>query len=145
MLKYNKKYVLTKKKVWQDWLLITFQEHRSRFYSRLDERRTMRTPSWAPSGTSSPSATTGVTWPTRTTGDYSKQFFWNFWTEVSISSTFYKPLFCTKVLCSAFLLLWFCFVILWHTNIGKKAAFKMLMKLTIGVASQSAHPISETG
>jgi len=37
-----------------------------------------------------------------------------------------------KVLCAAFLLLQFGFVIFWQKNSGKKAACKMLMKLTTG-------------
>jgi len=52
--------------------------------------------------------------------------------QVSISSTFYSSLFCMKVLCAAFLLLQFGFVIFWQKNSGKKAACKMLMKLTTG-------------
>ena len=48
--------------------------------------------------------------------------------EVSISSTFYEQLFRTKVLCTAILYLQFLFVFFgdWH----KKAARKMLVKLT---------------
>jgi len=41
--------------------------------------------------------------------------------------------FCTKVICIAFLFSLFGFVILWKNNVGKKAAHKMLVKLTIGV------------
>ena len=48
-----------------------------------------------------------------------------------ISSTFYKQIFCAKVLCPAFLYLYLVFVFLaignWH-----KAARKMLVKLTEG-------------
>jgi len=50
----------------------------------------------------------------------------------SISSTFYERVFCTKVLCTAFLYLRFGFVIFWLKNIGKKVADKMLMKLAPG-------------
>ncbi len=38
--------------------------------------------------------------------------------------------FCMKVLCAAFLLLQFGFVIFWRKNIGAKAACKIVMKLT---------------
>ena len=47
----------------------------------------------------------------------------------SISSTFYKQLFHTKVFCAAFLYLQFVFIILSQNKIGKKAAHKMLVKL----------------
>jgi len=49
--------------------------------------------------------------------------------QVSISPTFYVHLFCTKVLCAAFLSLQFGFVIFWRKIISAKAACKMLMKL----------------
>jgi len=52
---------------------------------------------------------------------------------VSISSTFYTQLFCTKVFCAAFLLLQFGYVTFWHKNIGAKAAHKILIKLTIAL------------
>ncbi len=50
--------------------------------------------------------------------------------QVSISSTFYLSLICTTVFCEAFLQLQFGFVVFWRKNNGKKAACKMLMKLT---------------
>jgi len=50
--------------------------------------------------------------------------------QVSISATFYKQLFCTKVFCAAFLYLQFGFVIFWQKNISEKAARKTLVKLT---------------
>jgi len=49
--------------------------------------------------------------------------------QVSISSTFYSCLFCTQVLCEAFLYLKLGFVIFWRKNIITKTAHKMLMKL----------------
>jgi len=52
---------------------------------------------------------------------------------VSISTTFYERLFCTKVLGVDFLKLQLGFVIFWQKNIGTQAACKMLMKLTKGV------------
>jgi hypothetical protein len=51
---------------------------------------------------------------------------------VSISPTFYKQLFCTKVFCAAFMCLQFEFVIFWRKDLGTKAAHKMLVKLTPG-------------
>jgi len=42
-------------------------------------------------------------------------------------------LFCTKALFAAFLLLQFGFEFFWQKNIGTKAAYKMLMKLTTEV------------
>ncbi len=45
--------------------------------------------------------------------------------------------FCTKVFFAAFLELQFGFVIFWHKNIGAKAAYKMLMKLTTGRMEKS--------
>ncbi len=50
--------------------------------------------------------------------------------QVSISPTFYVRLFRTKVLRKAYLRLNFRFVLFWHENIGRKAALKMLAKLT---------------
>ena len=58
--------------------------------------------------------------------------WWNL-LKVSISSTFYAQLFCTKVLCAAFLHLRFGFVIFCQKNISAKAARKMLMKLVTGI------------
>jgi len=52
----------------------------------------------------------------------------NGWDHVSISSKFYEPIFCTKVLHTAFLKLHFGFVL--KQNIGTKGSCKMLMKLT---------------
>jgi len=49
--------------------------------------------------------------------------------QVSISSKFYKQIFFTKVLCAAFLVLQFGFVIFLQKNIGTKTARKMLVKL----------------
>ncbi len=60
----------------------------------------------------------------------------------SISSTFYSSLFCAKVLCAAFLLLQFGFLIFWRQNIGAKAACKMLMRLTPGV--NFTNPLSKS-
>ena len=67
-------------------------------------------------------------------------FFFQFWffyqksevekEQVSISPTFYKQLFCTKVFRAAFLYLHCRFVLFWHTEIGAKAAHKMSVKLT---------------
>jgi len=51
---------------------------------------------------------------------------------VSISPTFYEQLFCTKLLCAAFLYLQFGFIFFWQKNIGAKVARKMLVKLAIG-------------
>jgi hypothetical protein len=48
---------------------------------------------------------------------------------VSISLTFFTRLFCTKVLCEAFLLLQSGFVFFWKKNIDAKADCKMLKKL----------------
>ncbi len=48
----------------------------------------------------------------------------------SISSTFYVCIFCTNVLCAAFLWLHFGFIIFWQKDIGGKSGRKMLMKLT---------------
>jgi len=50
--------------------------------------------------------------------------------QVSISSTFYAQLSCTKLFCAAFLQLQFGLAIFWHKNIGAKAVHEMLMKLT---------------
>jgi len=55
--------------------------------------------------------------------------------QVSISSTFYVRLFCTKELCANFLLLLFGFVTFWQKNIGTKVEHKMLIKLTPGIWS----------
>jgi len=44
----------------------------------------------------------------------------------SISSTFYTHVFCTKVLCAAFLKSQFGFVTFWRKNNGAKAARKIL-------------------
>jgi len=46
-------------------------------------------------------------------------------------------LFCTKVLCAAFLQLQFGFVIFWRKYFGAKTACKMLMKLTKGFGHHS--------
>ncbi len=51
---------------------------------------------------------------------------------LSISPTFYKQLFHTKVLCAPFMCLQFEFVIFWQKDFGTKAAHKMLVKLTPG-------------
>jgi len=51
---------------------------------------------------------------------------------VSISSIFWAQLFCTKVFYTAFLYLHFGFEFFWQKNINKKAAQKILMKLTKG-------------
>jgi hypothetical protein len=51
---------------------------------------------------------------------------------VSISPTFYKQLFFTKVSCAAFMCLQFGFVIFWQKDFGTKAAHKMLVKLAPG-------------
>jgi hypothetical protein len=53
-------------------------------------------------------------------------------TQVSISPTFYKRLFCTKVFCAAFLYLQFGFEVFCQNNIGTKTAHKMLVKLATG-------------
>ena len=50
--------------------------------------------------------------------------------QVSISPTFYKHLFQTKVLCAAFMSWPFGCVIFRQKEIGAKAALKMLVKLT---------------
>jgi len=57
-------------------------------------------------------------------------FTMSHWHEVTMSLTFYKHLFCTKMFCVAFLNLQFGSVIFWCKNIGTKGAHKMLMKLT---------------
>ena len=49
---------------------------------------------------------------------------------VSISSIFYKQLFCMAVLCAAFLFLQFVLVIFWQKEDGKKSDIKMFVKLT---------------
>ena len=51
---------------------------------------------------------------------------------LSISPTFYKQLFHTKVLCVPFMCLQFGFVFFWRKDFGAKAAHKMLVKLTPG-------------
>jgi len=48
---------------------------------------------------------------------------------MSFSPTFNARLFCTKVLCVAFLYVQFGFVSFWRKNIGAKVAHKTLMKL----------------
>ncbi len=53
-------------------------------------------------------------------------------TLVSVSQTFCKQLFSTKLLCAEFLYLKFGLVTFWQRNIGEKAAHKMLTKLTTG-------------
>jgi hypothetical protein len=45
--------------------------------------------------------------------------------QVSIWPTFYENLLHTRVVCAAFLLIQFCFVIFWHKNIGAKAVHKL--------------------
>ena len=50
--------------------------------------------------------------------------------QVSISPTFYEQLFRRKVFWAAFLYLRLRFVFFWQKEIGKKAACKMLVKLT---------------
>jgi len=60
--------------------------------------------------------------------------------KVSISSTFYKQLFCLNLFFVAFLYLRFDFVIFWQKNIGEKAAHKMLVKFSKGVQATSAKP-----
>jgi len=57
--------------------------------------------------------------------------------QVSISQTFYKKLFCTKVFCAAFLLLQFGYVIFWQKTIGSKSVF-----LNVGVIDFRFLPIS---
>jgi len=52
--------------------------------------------------------------------------------QVSISPTFYEQLIHTNMCCTAFPYLHFGFVIIWQTNIGSKAARKVLVKLTTG-------------
>jgi hypothetical protein len=54
--------------------------------------------------------------------------------QVSISSTFYDWLFCTKVFLCRFSLVTFGFIIFWQKNISKKAARNMLMKLDTQVS-----------
>jgi hypothetical protein len=56
---------------------------------------------------------------------------------VPISPIFYKQLFCTKVICAAFLCLQFGFVIFWPKDFGAKAAHKMLVKLTPSLYNQN--------
>jgi hypothetical protein len=56
---------------------------------------------------------------------------------VSISTIFYEQLFCTKVICAAFLCLKFGFVIFWRKDFGAKAAHKMLVKLTPSLYNQN--------
>jgi len=51
---------------------------------------------------------------------------------MSISPTFYKKLFVTKLFFKAFPYLKFGFVIFWQNNITTIAASKMLLKLTTG-------------
>jgi len=51
---------------------------------------------------------------------------------LSISPIFYKQLFHTKVLCALFMCLQFGFVFFWRKDLGAKAAYKMLVKLTPG-------------
>jgi len=50
--------------------------------------------------------------------------------QVEISPIFYEQIFCTKVFCTAFMFLQFGFVIFWRKDLGAKAAYKMLVKLT---------------
>ncbi len=52
---------------------------------------------------------------------------------MSISPTFYEQLFHMKVLCTAILYLKFGFKLLWRKTIDGKAAFTMLVILTIGI------------
>jgi len=52
--------------------------------------------------------------------------------QVSISPTFYKHLFLTKMFCKAFMCLQFGFVIIICKDIRAKAACKLLMKFTLG-------------
>jgi hypothetical protein len=51
---------------------------------------------------------------------------------VSISPIFDEHIFCTKVLCAAFMCLQFGFEIFWRKDFCAKAAHKMLVKLTPG-------------
>ena len=57
--------------------------------------------------------------------------------KVSISPTFYEQLFGTKVFRAAFLYLQLRFVDFWRKEISAKAAYKMLVKLTIGGISRA--------
>jgi len=52
---------------------------------------------------------------------------------LSISPTFYKQLFQTKVFCTAFLCSELGFVIFWQKNIGAKAAHKVLAALILSM------------
>ena len=57
--------------------------------------------------------------------------------QVSISPTFYEQLYCTKVLCTAFMSLQFQLVFFCRKEIGTKAAHKMLVKMTIAIVGVS--------
>ena len=52
--------------------------------------------------------------------------------QVSLSPTFYELLFCMKVFWTAYMCFQFQFAFFWQKEIGKKAAHKMLVKLTTG-------------
>ncbi len=54
---------------------------------------------------------------------------------MSILPTFYEELFCTKVVCKAFLYLKFAFgyLLFWRKKIDGKGDLKMLVKMTTGV------------
>jgi len=52
--------------------------------------------------------------------------------KVSISPTFYAKLFCTNLVCKAFLYVQFDFVIFWQKNISAKVLRKILVKLAKG-------------
>jgi len=58
------------------------------------------------------------------------QIGWWKWLLLSISPIFYDQLFRTKVFHATFMYLQFGFVIFWRKDFGKKAAHKMLVKLT---------------
>jgi hypothetical protein len=51
---------------------------------------------------------------------------------VSISPIFYEQIYHTKKFCAAFMCLQFVFVMFWQKDFGRKAANKMLVKLTPG-------------
>ena len=59
--------------------------------------------------------------------------------QVSISSTFTASFFCVKVFWAAFMRWQLVFVIFWQKEIRAKAARKMLVKLTTGVATFHQH------
>ncbi len=55
----------------------------------------------------------------------------------SISPTFYEQLFRTKVICAAFMCLQIGFVIFLAKGFWRKAAHKLLVKLTTGIISST--------